>query len=84
MRRTLFSVRGWFVVLVALLGAAAPLTADSFLVLPFENASRAADLDWVGESFAEALTDNLQSEGLNAISREERSEERRVGKECRL
>lgn len=47
-------------------------TADTFLVAPFENGVRTADLDWVGESFAEALTESLQFNGRTAVARDER------------
>ncbi len=72
MRPTRVSARCWLAILIALGGFAAPLAADTFLVVPFENASRASDLDWVCESYAEALSENLQAEGRTAISREER------------
>lgn len=45
---------------------------DTVMVLPFENTSGRADVNWVGESFAEALSDLLRIPGLNVISNEER------------
>jgi TolB-like protein len=72
MRCTLVSARCWLALLFAFGASAAPLAADTFLVVPFENASRNSDLDWVCESYVEALSENLQADGRTAISREER------------
>lgn len=52
-------------------------TADTVIVLPFENASGKPEFNWVGESFASSLSDLLvekevKSSGLNVISNEER------------
>lgn len=46
--------------------------ADTMLILPFENASNKPEFNWVGESFADALTDLLRVPTLNTISNEER------------
>jgi Flp pilus assembly protein TadD/TolB-like protein len=51
---------------------AAPAAAETFLVVPFENGAAAADLEWVGESFAEWLAESLQANGRTAVPREER------------
>jgi tetratricopeptide (TPR) repeat protein len=51
---------------------AAPAAAETFLVVPFENGAGAADLEWVGESFAEWLAESLQANGRTAVPREER------------
>lgn len=66
------SARCWLALLFAFGACAAPLAADTLLVVPFENASRNSDLDWVCESYVEALSENLQADGRTAISREER------------
>ena len=42
------------------------------LVLPFENRSGQANLDWIGESFAATLNQRLRSAGFLAISRDDR------------
>ncbi len=53
--------------------AQAPQTAnDVALVLPFENTSGKSEFNWVGESFADSLTDLLKVPTLNVISNEER------------
>ncbi|MGH9814280.1 MAG: hypothetical protein ACRD4T_14210, partial [Candidatus Acidiferrales bacterium] len=57
--------------LLAVVGAA-PASAETFLVIPFSNGAGASDLDWVGESFAESLAENLQAGGRTAVAREER------------
>ncbi len=47
--------------------------SNMVLVLPFNNASGQAALDWMGESFVESLDDTLQSAGLMVLSRSERA-----------
>jgi tetratricopeptide (TPR) repeat protein len=46
--------------------------AGTFLVFPFENGSRLANLDWLGEGLAELTTERLEDRGLNVLSRRER------------
>lgn len=46
--------------------------SDTVLVLPFENTSSKAEFNWVGESFADALSDLLKIPSLNVISNDER------------
>jgi tetratricopeptide (TPR) repeat protein len=50
------------------------LRADSVLVLPFFNYAKSANLDWIGESIAEAIHDALMSEGILALDRGDRLE----------
>jgi len=45
--------------------------ADSYLVLPFFNVSRNQNVNWVGESLAEAMRENLASEGLIVLDRDD-------------
>jgi tetratricopeptide (TPR) repeat protein len=45
---------------------------DTVLVLPFENTSQRAEFNWVGESFADSLSDLLKVPSLNVVSNEER------------
>src|SRR5699024_7118068 len=49
-----------------------PNNADTVLVLPFENTSDKAEFNWVGESFADSLTDLLKVPTLNVLSNEQR------------
>src|SRR5262245_45903808 len=49
-----------------------PATRDRQLVVPFENASGAARLYWLGEASAVLLTDDLTALGAAALPREER------------
>ncbi|MFQ5723356.1 MAG: tetratricopeptide repeat protein [Terriglobia bacterium] len=51
-----------------------PARADTILVVPFENASQAADLDWVGESFSETLNQRLGGFGHFVVPRDDRLE----------
>src|SRR5205807_3815205 len=54
------------------------------LVMPFENVTHDGRIIWMGEAAAVLLADDLNAFGVSAITRDERrSEERRVGKECR-
>lgn len=46
--------------------------ADTVMVLPFENTSNKAEFNWVGESFADSLSDLLKVPSLNVISNQER------------
>ena len=50
----------------------APARAASYLVLPFFNLSKDANLDWMGESLADSMREALSSEGLTALSRDDR------------
>ena len=45
---------------------------DVVMVLPFENTSDKAEFNWVGESFALALSELLRVPGLNVVSNSER------------
>jgi TolB-like protein len=47
-------------------------STDTVLVLPFENTSGKADFNWVGESFADSLSDLLRVPTLNVVSNDER------------
>jgi tetratricopeptide (TPR) repeat protein/TolB-like protein len=45
---------------------------DTVMVLPFENISGKAEFNWVGESFADSLSDLLKVPSLNVVSNDER------------
>ncbi|MEZ5346701.1 MAG: tetratricopeptide repeat protein [Pyrinomonadaceae bacterium] len=48
-------------------------STDTIMVLPFENTSKEADFNWVGESIADSLTDLLAKDrSLSVISNQER------------
>lgn len=54
--------------------AAEPAQAsDTVLTFPFENVSRRAEYNWVGESFAESLSELLDSRGFVTIRPDERN-----------
>jgi tetratricopeptide (TPR) repeat protein len=59
-----------FLALAALLCGV--MHAETVLVLPFFNHTKSPNLAWIGESIAEAMQDSLASEGLLALSREDR------------
>jgi len=46
--------------------------SDTVLILPFENTSNKAEFNWIGESFADSLSDLLRVPTLNVISNDER------------
>jgi tetratricopeptide (TPR) repeat protein len=52
---------------------ALPSAIDTVLVFPFENTSKRAEYNWVGESFAEMLSELLDSSGFAAIRPDERN-----------
>ena len=45
---------------------------DVVMVLPFENTSGKGEFNWVGESFANSLSDLLRVPNLNVVTNEER------------
>ena len=61
-----------FLVLTVL--SCAVIHAETVLVLPFFNHSKSQNLDWIGESIAEAVQDSLASEDLLVLNREDRLE----------
>src|SRR5262245_53627986 len=48
-------------------------TQDVVMVLAFENTSNRPEYNWVGESFADSLTELLSKPGLMVVSSDERS-----------
>lgn len=48
------------------------VTGNTLVVLAFENTSRTANLEWIGESFPEVLRDQLNSPLLYVVDREDR------------
>lgn len=63
------------IVVFALFGwaqASAQTATDTLMVLPFENTSDNAEFNWVGESFADALSTLLRVPSLNVISNDQR------------
>jgi tetratricopeptide (TPR) repeat protein len=52
--------------------ASAADTIDTILVFPFENTSRRAEYNWVGESFPEMLSELLDRSDLSSIRPDER------------
>jgi hypothetical protein len=56
---------------LALILLAAPLCAETTLVLPFFNHAKSANLDWIGESIAESVRDTLASQTLLVLDRED-------------
>ncbi|HEY3930068.1 MAG TPA: tetratricopeptide repeat protein [Candidatus Koribacter sp.] len=61
-----------FAVLASAAFAQAHAGAQTLLVLPFDNASKAPGLEWIGEAFPELLGQRMASPGIYVISRDER------------
>jgi tetratricopeptide (TPR) repeat protein len=54
--------------------------ADTLVILPFFNASKTPNLDWIGESISETIREALAAQGLVALDRDDRQEAyRRLG-----
>ncbi len=53
-------------------GALSAPVSGTILVFPFENESRIASLDWLGEGLSELTVERLQDRGLTVLSRQER------------
>jgi tetratricopeptide (TPR) repeat protein len=63
-----------YIILITAVFAASALAqgTDTVLVLPFENTSNKPEFNWIGESFADSLSDLLRVPTLNVISNDER------------
>jgi tetratricopeptide (TPR) repeat protein len=80
LRRLLVMPAALFVLAFALFTFYAPLSAsaqsggtkDVVMVLPFENVSNRPDYNWVGESFADSLSELLNVPDLIVVSSDER------------
>src|SRR3982750_1125622 len=57
---------------IASVAVSAQKATDTVMVLPFENTSNRPEFNWVGESFALALSDLLKVPALNVVSNSER------------
>jgi tetratricopeptide (TPR) repeat protein len=77
-KRSVFPVVLCFLLIVSSLGAedaavaARPLAGRTMVIIPFENASPTPGLEWLSESFPEALYPQLTSPLLFVASRDER------------
>ena len=73
LRRFFVSLAVTLSLLVSLSGSARAQSAgDVVIVLPFENMTNQREYNWVGESFADSLTDLLKVPGLSVVSSDER------------
>jgi Flp pilus assembly protein TadD/TolB-like protein len=61
-----------FCVLPAFAQSANPSTGRVVLVLPFDNRSGQANLNWIGDSFPDTLNQRLSSSGFLTITRDDR------------
>ncbi len=62
----------FFLFSLIVVSAKAQTNNDTVMILPFENTSDKAEFNWVGESFANALSDLLKVPTLNVVSNDER------------
>ena len=58
--------------LISIHAQTANKVTDTVMILPFENVSNKAEFNWVGESFADSLSDLLKVPSLNVVSNQER------------
>jgi tetratricopeptide (TPR) repeat protein len=69
-------MRKIYITIILLAIAAVSMNAqtnnDTVMILPFENTSDKTEFNWVGESFADALSDLLKVPTLNVVSNDER------------
>jgi tetratricopeptide (TPR) repeat protein len=64
-----------FAALLALLvSVCSPSFAETFLIIPFFNLSKDANLNWIGESLSEAIREALAGQGAMVIDRDNRRE----------
>ena len=56
----------------AVISVNAQSNAETVMILPFENTSNKAEFNWVGESFANSLSDLLKVPSLDVVSNQER------------
>jgi tetratricopeptide (TPR) repeat protein len=61
-----------FILLILVSASFAQNNQDTILVLPFENTSGRPEFNWVGESFADSLSDLLKVPSVNVVINEER------------
>src|SRR4051794_10769693 len=47
---------------------------ETFLIIPFFNLSKEANLNWIGESLSESIREALASQGAIVIDRDDRGE----------
>jgi tetratricopeptide (TPR) repeat protein len=60
------------VTIIAAAACFAQQNADTVMILPFENTSDKPEFNWVGESFADALSDLLRVPSINVVSNDQR------------
>lgn len=58
--------------IIAVASCFAQQNADTVMILPFENTSDKSEFNWVGESFADALSDLLRVPSMNVVSNQQR------------
>ena len=72
LKKLLISLSLTVISAVSLFGQNASVANDVVLVLPFENTSGKPEFNWVGESFADSLSNLLKVPTLNVVSNEQR------------
>jgi tetratricopeptide (TPR) repeat protein len=60
------------IILCAFVSVRTQTNSDTVMILPFENTSNKAEFNWVGESFADSLSDLLKVPSLNVVTNQER------------
>jgi tetratricopeptide (TPR) repeat protein len=60
--------------LLSLIALGLPLGAETVLILPFFNVSKAQNLDWIGDSLSETILEAFAAEGVGVVPPESRDE----------
>ena len=71
-KKTFFAFILLSISLISIHAQTANKNTDTVMILPFENVSNKAEFNWVGESFADSLSDLLKVPSLNVVSNQER------------
>ncbi len=72
MRKTVLIFLSFLIFLTALQAQTTQNNTDTVMVLPFENTSGKPEFNWIGESFADSLSDLLKVPTLNVVTNDER------------
>jgi tetratricopeptide (TPR) repeat protein len=72
LRKIIYSLVLTAIAVISVTAQTVQKNADTVMILPFENTSNKAEFNWVGESFADSLSDLLKVPTLNVISNQER------------
>lgn len=67
-------MRRRLILFLCLIALGLPLGAETVLILPFFNVSKAQNLDWIGDSLSETILEAFAAEGVGVVPAENRDE----------